>query len=216
MYILYSERILKTAHIFQETWNNKQERGQDTLLAIMFLDLLDDPADEPSFTQLVKQYENYVFAVCKSRTKTIEDAEDCTWQTFEQAAKDFKKFGNIRSKKSKNLLCTMAIAKCKKFYRNKSIVVEQMSVSYEEDIPAGGSTPEKEYFQNYEVERIVIAMQSLPEEYKQALFLREVHGYTEKEIADLCGIPYSTARKRISDGRKKVRKLLEEGSSEND
>ena len=53
------------------------------------------------------------------------------------------------------------------------------------------------------------AMQRLPEEQRTAIVLKEFHGLTFQEIADLQGCPLSTVKTRLYQGLSVLRRQLE-------
>jgi RNA polymerase sigma-70 factor (ECF subfamily) len=54
------------------------------------------------------------------------------------------------------------------------------------------------------------AMSSLPEEQRTAIILKEYHGMTFQEIADLQGCPLSTVKTRLYQGLSVLRRDLEQ------
>lgn len=188
------------------------------MVALMFMDLLDDPAEEPRFTKMCEHYKNYIYKVCLSRLHDIHLAEDCTWLTFEQAAKQFHKFDeDILSTRVKNLLCTIAIAKCnrewakqKRFYGLREKMKEQQGKTEQTD------SVEEVFWNRWELEELKNAIDRLPEQYKVPLFLAKIYGFSTKEIAEICDVTPETARKRISLAMKEVRSILEGGETEDE
>ena len=59
------------------------------------------------------------------------------------------------------------------------------------------------------------AMQSLPEEFRLAVYLADVEGFSYKEIAEIMEVPVGTVMSRLHRGRKALRELLEEYAIEN-
>ena len=55
---------------------------------------------------------------------------------------------------------------------------------------------------------ILDAIKSLPELYRDACVLKYVHGYKEKEVAELLGLPERTASTRIHRGKMLLREVL--------
>jgi RNA polymerase sigma-70 factor (ECF subfamily) len=58
-------------------------------------------------------------------------------------------------------------------------------------------------------ETVAEAMRLLPEEQRTAIILKEYHGLTFQEIADLQGCPLSTVKTRLYQGLSVLRRDLE-------
>jgi RNA polymerase sigma-70 factor (ECF subfamily) len=60
------------------------------------------------------------------------------------------------------------------------------------------------------------AMAALPEEQRTAIILKEYHGLTFQEIADMLDCPLSTVKTRLYQGLSVVRKQLEQAGVSSD
>jgi RNA polymerase sigma factor (sigma-70 family) len=64
-------------------------------------------------------------------------------------------------------------------------------------------------------DRIQQALEELPLEFREVVVLRELAGFSYKEIAEMLGIPPGTVMSRLSRGRRQLREILG-GSSDED
>lgn len=77
------------------------------------------------------------------------------------------------------------------------------------DEVGGHPDPEGAYFDSIIDEEVTRAIESLPEYYREAVLLSDVHEFRYAEIAQILGVPEGTAKSRLFRGRRMLqRKLL--------
>jgi len=167
--------------------------------------------DMDSFNQLVKRWERPIFALAYRTLGREEDARDVTQETFLRAFRALSGFKG--DAKFSSWLYRIALNLCRDWMRKErraplvavpeGVDVEQLAaergpVETVEDLAARSEL-------SREVAR---AMESLPTEQRQAIILKEYHGLTFQEIADLMKCPLSTVKTRVYQGLSTLRKQL--------
>ena len=83
----------------------------------------------------------------------------------------------------------------------------------EEAIAAGAVVsfpvnPEAAAIREADCERVRECLRALPAEYREAVVLREIHGFSYREIAAVCAVPIGTVMSRIARGRRLLQQSL--------
>ena len=169
--------------------------------------------DTESFNQLVKRWERPIFALAYRTLGREEDARDVTQETFLRA---FRGLGGFKGDaKFSSWLYRIALNLCRDWMRKERrapILAVPEGVEVEQLVAEQGpSETVEDLAARAELGREVAkAMESLPAEQRQAIILKEYHGLTFQEIADLMRCPLSTVKTRVYQGLSTLRKQLGE------
>jgi len=169
--------------------------------------------DTESFNQLIKRWERPIFALAYRTLGREEDARDVTQETFLRAFRALSGFKG--DAKFSSWLYRIALNLCRDWMRKERrapLVAVPEGVEMEDLAAERGPTETVEDLAaRAELGREVAkAMEFLPVEQRQAIILKEYHGLTFQEIADLMRCPLSTVKTRVYQGLATLRKQLGE------
>ncbi len=170
--------------------------------------------DADSFNQLVLRWERPIYALAYRQLGREEDARDVCQETFLRA---FRAIGGFRGQaKFSSWLYRIALNLCRDWVRRqRRTPVVQMP----EDMDVIETVMAREPVESIEdvvgrhdlTKRVEKAMAKLPEEQRTAIIMKEYHGLTFQEIADLVGCPLSTVKTRLYQGLAVLRRELGPG-----
>ena len=168
--------------------------------------------DLDSFNQLVLRWERPIYALAYRVIGREEDARDVAQETFLRA---FRALGGFKGQaKFSSWLYRITLNLCRDWIRKeRRTPVSQAPEGIDIVELAGEATPSETIEQlvgrNQLSRAVSKAMASLPEEQRTAIILKEYHGLTFQEIADMLDCPLSTVKTRLYQGLSVVRKQLE-------
>ena len=173
--------------------------------------------DLDSFNQLVLRWERPIYALAYRVIGREEDARDVAQETFLRAFRALKGFKG--QAKFSSWLYRITLNLCRDWIRReRRTPVVQAPEGVDVIELAGETSPSEsieELVSRHELGRAVgKAMSQLPEEQRTAIILKEYHGLTFQEIADLLDCPLSTVKTRLYQGLTVLRKRLREAGVE--
>ena len=143
---------------------------------------------------LFHRYRDDVYRLAVNYTHNPQEAEDVCQTVFLKALEQ----KNLTLGKEKAWLMQVTANECRSLLRS---YWWRSTVPLDETLVSPGSL----------VDETVQALGKLKPEYRVVLYLHYYEQYTSPEIAHLLKISTSTVTTRLDRGRKKLRKLLEEG-----
>ena len=169
--------------------------------------------DADSFNQLVLRWERPIYALAYRQLGREEDARDVCQETFLRA---FRALNGFRGQaKFSSWLYRIALNLCRDWVRRQRrtpVVQMPEDVDVIESAAAAAREPAEsmeDVVARHDLTRVVErAMAKLPEEQRTAIILKEYHGLTFQEIADLVGCPLSTVKTRLYQGLAVLRRDL--------
>jgi RNA polymerase sigma-70 factor (ECF subfamily) len=167
--------------------------------------------DAESFNELILRWERPIYALAYRTIGREEDARDVCQETFLRAFRALPAFRG--QAKFSSWLYRIALNLCRDWMRRErraQVVQEPEDVNLLE-LAAAREPAEsiEDLVARKDLARSVEkVMARLPEEQRTAIILKEYHGLTFQEIADLLGCPLSTVKTRLYQGLAVLRREL--------
>ena len=165
--------------------------------------------DTNAFEELVLEYEKKVYNVALRMLNNSENAADMTQEAFIKA---YNSLSGFRGDSKFSVWLTRIVSNlCLDFMRSRNRR-PTVSLSMEDedgedvqlDIADTSQSPEQLLERSLTRESVRRGLQSLPEDYREILLLREIQGLSYDEIAAALDIEVGTVKSRIFRGRKKL------------
>jgi RNA polymerase sigma-70 factor (ECF subfamily) len=171
--------------------------------------------DADSFNQLILRWERPIYALAYRTIGREEDARDVCQETFLRAFRALPRFRG--QAKFSSWLYSIALNLCRDWIRRErrapTIQAPEHVDLLELAAAAGPSETVETFVARRDVPRAVKqAMARLPPEQRTAILLKEYHGLTFQEIADIVGCPLSTVKTRLYQGLAVLRRELAKNS----
>jgi RNA polymerase sigma-70 factor (ECF subfamily) len=145
-------------------------------------------------------------------TRNPSDADDLLQETSLKAYQGFGQFEPGTNLKAwlYRILTNAYISGYRKAKREPAAVSadgEDFSL-YERLADATGSSPEQEILEAIPAEEVKKALEGLTDQFRMAVLLADVEGFSYKEIADITGVSIGTVMSRLHRGRKALQRAL--------
>ena len=160
------------------------------------------------------QYMNQLYAAAMRYTKNPEDAQDLVQDTYAKAYTSFHQFEPGTNLKAwlYRVLTTTFINTYRKDQRrpqtSDSELEDWQIAEASSHTSDQGKSTEDVVLENLPDSYIKNALAEIPEEFRMAVFLADVEGFSYKEIAEIVGVPAGTVMSRLHRGRKQLREKL--------
>jgi RNA polymerase sigma-70 factor (ECF subfamily) len=167
------------------------------------------------FEQDALPYLDQLYAAGLRMTRNPADAEDLVQETFAKAFAAFHQFRpgtNLKAWLYRILTNTFINNYRKKQRQPQQNPTEQIEdwqlAAAESHTSSGLRSAEMEALDHLPDSDVKEALQNLPEDFRMAVYLADVEGFSYKEIADIMETPIGTVMSRLHRGRQGLKKQL--------
>ena len=164
--------------------------------------------DRSAFNPLFERYRERLFWIAFHMLRNEQDALDAVQEAFVRVLRAIDRFD--ASRRFYTWACQILINYCVDRLRRRSSSRENVSL---EDVAApdagSGYDPEEAVARQEERRRVFDVLQKLPPPYRTVIILRELEGFSCKEIAEMTGTTHATVRWRLHRARTMFREIWE-------
>jgi RNA polymerase sigma-70 factor (ECF subfamily) len=166
------------------------------------------PADLAVFEELVRQHYQQAYTIAYRLSGSHADAEDLTQEALIRAYQSFDRYQ--RHLPFANWLYRIMVnLHIDELRRRPRARVESMdALPGGLEIPDWSSDPAERLLSRELDERLQVALAGLTHEFRAAVLLCDVQGFSYEEIAEIMRCSIGTVRSRVHRGRKQLRAAL--------
>ena len=164
----------------------------------------------PNFEQAVLPHLGAAYNLARWLLRNDHDAEDVVQEAIIRA---FRFFDGFRGTNPRGWLLTVVRNGAYTFLRQNH--ARELDTEFDEKLhtdPASlcgsSETPETQLLASAQQRFLDDAVEALPVEFREVFVLREMEGFSYKEIADMARIPIGTVMSRLSRARRKLQAVV--------
>ncbi len=169
--------------------------------------------DKSAFDLLVMKYQHKVAKLISRYVRDRAEAEDVTQEAFIKA---YRAIGGFRGESAfYTWLYRIAVNTAKNYLDsqgrrppNSGIEIEDAEIFNGAEVLRDQSTPERSVLTDEIADTVYRAIETLPDDLRMAITLREIEGLSYEEIAQVMECPIGTVRSRIFRAREAIDKQL--------
>ena len=174
-------------------------------------------ADQATFSDQAMEYMPALYAAALRMTRNPSDAEDLVQETYLRAYRGFGSFEqgtNLKAWLFRILTNAFINSYRAKQRRPQEAELEDVEDLYlyrhlrSVDAATRGRSAEADVLERITDGEVKAAIEDLPEEFRLAVYLADVEGFSYKDIAEMLDIPIGTVMSRLHRGRKGLEKRL--------
>jgi RNA polymerase sigma-70 factor (ECF subfamily) len=185
----------------------------------------DEQVDDAELSRLFQEqalpYMDQLYAAALRMTRNPSDAGDLVQETYAKAFQAFRQFQQGTNLKAwlyriqTNTFINSYRKKQRDPYQNSIDDLEEWQLSSGESMTSNVTrSAEAEAIDHLPDSAVKDALQSIPEDFRLAVYFADVEGFSYQEIADIMKTPVGTVMSRLHRGRRLLRERLADYAKE--
>ena len=168
------------------------------------------PEELQRFERIVMPHLGAGYNLARWLTRNDHDAEDVVQEAYLRAVRSFDRY---RGGDPRAWVLTIVRNTCYTWLRKnraaEAAVGGDAGDDGVEEIPGDPATqPEVRFIRDVDQQLVREALAALPAEFREVLVLRELEGFSYKEIADIVDVPLGTVMSRLARARQRLQQSL--------
>jgi len=159
-----------------------------------------------AFGELVKRFQDMAYGCAYAILGDFQLAEDAAQEAFINAYRNLAQLRDARA--FAGWLKRIVLTQCTRMTRRKSLSTAPLEAAL--DVPSPEKNPAEVAIKNELKEKVLAAVQALPEKQRMVTMLFYIDGYSQKEIADFLEVPAKTVKSRLHASRKRLKERMTE------
>jgi RNA polymerase sigma-70 factor (ECF subfamily) len=158
------------------------------------------------FEQSVLPHLDGAYNLARWLTRNPADAEDIVQEAYLRA---FKFFDSLRGPNSRAWLLSIVRNTCYTWLQQNR--PRDLEAPFDENIHSeenAGEDPAAQVLKSATDAMLKEALEALPAEFREVVILRDLEGFSYKEIAEIARIPPGTVMSRLARARQRLKELL--------
>ena len=161
------------------------------------MDSCSEPIYRSHFEQLAKGLNNFIYYRCGDS----DLAADLVQESFLRLWKDCAK---VPPEKAKSFLFTVAANLVRDHHRHQQVVLKYKTIPQS---TVNSETPQFQLEEQEFKDKLMTAIQSLPEGQREVFLMNRIDGMSYKDIAECLGVSVKAIEKRMSKALKTMREI---------
>ena len=160
--------------------------------------------DKEAFGQIIVPYERLIYNIAYKYMGNTEDAKDTAQDSLIKIYLNIKHCHSYDTFKAwaAKITVNTALDALRKRVRKDVEVLEEYNAPETDG-------PEQKLIQNESIQRVKEAINSLPEEHRTLVILRDLEGFSYDELAKITGVALGTVKSRLSRARLALREQID-------
>ncbi len=182
-------------------------------LSLDELFLLAKKGDGTAFEHIVLQTEKQIYNLALSLTRSREDAEDVTQETYLRLWRSLPDYRGASAKSyifriARNIAIDLIRKKNKSFELDTVILTDDGEIERDIADPDPDIRPDEAFLRKLTIETVRGCIDSLPLPMRELIVMRDMDGLSYSEIAEILGIPEGSVKSGLFRAREKLKSLI--------